>query len=55
MAVSWNRLSSSSVPEGPTTSAVDLGASHHHLPNSDQWAMVTLLGTIAVLYLPAPF
>ena len=35
---------------GPATSAVDLGASHHHLPNSNQWAMVTLFGAIAVLY-----
>ncbi|MGB7719596.1 MAG: AI-2E family transporter [Bryobacteraceae bacterium] len=51
MAFSWNRLSFLKRPErGPATSAVDLGASHHHLPNSNQWAMVTLLGTIAVLY-----
>jgi predicted PurR-regulated permease PerM len=51
MAFSWNRLSFLKRPErGPATSAVDLGASHHHLPNSNQWAMVTLFGAIAVLY-----
>ena len=51
MAFSWNRLSFLRRPErGPATSAVDLGASHHHLPNSNQWAMVTLFGAIAVLY-----
>jgi predicted PurR-regulated permease PerM len=51
MTFSWKRLLFLKRPEtGPATSAVDIGASHHHLPNSNQWAMVTLFGTIAVLY-----
>jgi predicted PurR-regulated permease PerM len=51
MSFSWNPLFFLKRPErGPATSAVDLGASHHHLPNSNQWAMVTLFGAIAVLY-----
>ena len=52
MAFSWNRWFFHSRPEkGPATMPVDIGASHHHLPNSNQWAMVMLFGTIAVLYL----
>ena len=44
---------------GPETIAVELrsavvpvsiSASHHHLPSSNHWAMVTLFGTIAALY-----
>jgi predicted PurR-regulated permease PerM len=51
MAFSWNRWLFLKRPEkGPATSAVDIGASHHHVPNSNQWAMVALFGTIAVLY-----
>ena len=51
MAFSWNRLLFLKRPEkGPATSAVDIGASHHHVPNSNQWALVMLFGTIAVLY-----
>jgi predicted PurR-regulated permease PerM len=51
MAFSWNRLLFLKRPErGPATVPLDIGASHHHLPNSNQWAMVTLFGTIAVLY-----
>src|ERR1035437_1624207 len=51
MAFSWNRWFFHSRPEnGPATIPVDLGASHHHLPNSNQWAVVTLFGAIAVLY-----
>jgi predicted PurR-regulated permease PerM len=51
MAFSWNRLLFLKRPEkGPATSAVDIGASHHHLPNSNQWAMVMLFGAIAALY-----
>jgi predicted PurR-regulated permease PerM len=51
MAFSWNPLSFLKRPErGPATSAVDIGALHHHVPNSNQWAMVMLFGAIAVLY-----
>jgi predicted PurR-regulated permease PerM len=51
MSFSWNPLSFLKRPErGPATSAVDIGALHHHVPNSNQWAMVMLFGTIAVLY-----
>jgi predicted PurR-regulated permease PerM len=51
MAFSWNRLLFLKRPErGPATIPVDIGASHHHLPNSNQWAMVMLFGAIAVLY-----
>jgi predicted PurR-regulated permease PerM len=52
MAFSWNRLLFLKRPErGPATVPVDLGTSHHHVPNANQWAMVTLFGAIAVLYL----
>jgi predicted PurR-regulated permease PerM len=51
MAFSWNRLLFLKRSErGPATIPVDLGASHHHLPNSNQWAMVMLFGAVAVLY-----
>jgi predicted PurR-regulated permease PerM len=51
MSFSWNPLSFLKRPDkGPATSAVDIGALHHHVPNSNQWAMVMLFGTIAVLY-----
>jgi predicted PurR-regulated permease PerM len=51
MTFSWKRFLFLKRPEGgPATMPVDLGASHHHVPNSSQWAMVTLFGTIAVLY-----
>src|ERR1035437_6957529 len=60
MAFFWNRPFFHRRPEsGPATSAVDLrsasatvavGASHRHLPNSNNWAMVMLFGTIAALY-----
>ena len=52
MSFSWNPLSFLKRPDkGPATSAVDIGALHHHVPNSNQWAMVMLFGAIAVLYL----
>jgi predicted PurR-regulated permease PerM len=51
MAFSWNRWLFLKRPErGPAAVPVDLGASHHHLPNSNQWAMVMLFGAVAVLY-----
>ncbi|MGD0000485.1 MAG: AI-2E family transporter [Bryobacteraceae bacterium] len=60
MAYFWNRPFFHKRSEsGPATSAVDtrsaavpvaLGASRHPLPNSNQWAMVMLFGTIAGLY-----
>jgi len=60
MAFFWNRPFFHKRPEkGPATSAVDLhsasipvavGASDRHLPGSNNWAMLTLFGTIAVLY-----
>jgi predicted PurR-regulated permease PerM len=51
MTFFWNRSFFHSRPEkGPATIPVDIGASHHHLPNSNQWAMVMLFGTVAVLY-----
>jgi predicted PurR-regulated permease PerM len=60
MAFFWNRPFFHKRPEGsPATNAVDLhsasvpvaiGASNRHLPSSNNWAMVTLFGTIAVLY-----
>jgi predicted PurR-regulated permease PerM len=61
MAFLWKRRFFRGPPEkGPATSAVDLrsasvpaaiGASNRHLPNSNQWAMAMLFGTIAALYL----
>jgi len=52
MAFSWNRLHFLKRPErAPATSAADIAATHHHLHNSNRWAMVTLFGAIAVLYL----
>jgi predicted PurR-regulated permease PerM len=50
MALSWKRPFLKRPERGPATIPVDIGASHHHLPNSNPWAMVTLFGTIAVLY-----
>ena len=60
MAFFWNRLFLLKRPErGPATSAADLrrppvpialSAPSRRLPGSNGWAMVTLLGTIAVLY-----
>jgi len=51
MDFSWNRWLFLKRPErGPVAIPVDLGASHHHSPNSNQWAMVMLFGAIAVLY-----
>ena len=50
MALSWKRPFLKRPERGPATIPVDIGASHHHLPNSHQWAMVTLFGAIAVLY-----
>ena len=60
MAFFWNRSFFRKLPEGgPATSAADsrsasvppaISASHHHLPNSNNWAMVMLFGTIAALY-----
>jgi predicted PurR-regulated permease PerM len=60
MAYFWNRPFFHKRSEsGPAASAVEarsaavpvmLGASHRPLPNSNQWAMVMLFGTIAGLY-----
>ena len=60
MAFFWNRPFFSRRPEkGPATSAIGLHSasapvaispSNRHLPSSNNWAMVTLFGTIAVLY-----
>jgi len=60
MAFIWNRLSFRRRPEGgpPASSAglrgasapAGISASGRHLPNSNNWAMVMLFGTIAVLY-----
>jgi len=60
MAFFWNLPFFHRRPErGPATSAADLrgalapaaiGASHHHLPSSNNWSIITLFGTIAALY-----
>ena len=60
MAFSWNRpFFHRRLEVGPATSAVGLrsasvpvaiSASHRRLPGANNWAIVMLLGTIAVLY-----
>ncbi len=60
MAFSWNRFSNRRPERGPATNPIDLhstslpatiNGSNRHLPSSNNWALITLFGTIAVLYL----